>query len=493
MIKVAILGRPNVGKSTIFNMLSRSHKAIVYDFPGVTRDRLYAVANVGSFQYSIIDTPGLDSIIQKNFHNQIEYQAILACTEADIVIFIVEEGVLTSMDLEIANHIRKNCKKIILVKNKADRNVLAENYYKLGFGEGLKLSAIHRIGFKELKLLLSVEMLKCLWEKFVLDSISIDSEIDLSTNELEILNNLDNLGNASEINSKQGKLIFNLVEKLGCLPKSSSASSVPKICIVGRPNSGKSTYINTILKDPRLLTDDQAGTTRDSIEIKLQFNEREIVLVDTAGMRKKNKVYDDIEVLSVRSSIEAIKVTDVAILMIEAENLIQHQDLEIMDVISKSGKGLVIAINKCDLINAKQQKHVNSIVDTNIFQMTRVPVIYCSNFRKINLEEVLDRSLKVFDSMSSKITTSKLNVWLKKTLEEHSPPVIFKTPIRIKMKYITQVSSNPLIFKIFGNADIADIPNDYVKYLINSLGQKFELFGVAIRLKFVKNNNPYKP
>lgn len=487
MIKIAIIGRPNVGKSTIFNILSKNQKSIVYDFPGVTRDRLYASGYLGNFEYTLIDTPGIDRIIQKNLQDQVEYQAIMACTEADIIVFVVEEGELNSMDIEVANYIRKNSKPVLLIKNKADRQVSPENYYRLGFGEGIQFSAIHRTGFKEFKGILGFEILKCLFNN-KLNSID---ELELANNEVNLLENIASIKPSFE--QKQLKLVQNLIEKINLLDgKKLNTNELPRICVVGKPNTGKSTYINTILEDGRLLTDNKAGTTRDAIEIRARFKDRDITLIDTAGMRKKNKIYENIENLSVKSSIEAIKLSDVAILMIDAQDLIQHQDLEIMDVISKSGKGLVIAINKCDLMTNKTYNIINSAIETNLFQMTNVPVIYCSNVKKLNLDKVIQEALNTYDRMTTKVATSKLNVWLKEATKNHLPPVIFKTKFRIKFKYITQVSCNPVVFKIFGNSDTGDIPKDYIKYLINDIGRNFKLFGISIKIKFIKNDNPYK-
>ncbi|MFO1129754.1 MAG: GTPase [Rickettsiales bacterium] len=621
-IKIAIIGRPNVGKSTIFNILSNNKKSIVYDFAGVTRDRIYGQAYCNSYEYTLIDTPGIDNVVHKNIKKQIEYQALLACAEADIIIFIVENGFLLSSDIEIANYIRKYSTQVIFIRNKADRKVHFENYYKLGFGQGLEFSAMHRIGIKDFKLLIEINILILLIQKLNIYENIIENDFineDFSIKERDLINflfknkinyQIDNLENIktkditrifqkvfnyykdkesdnnlyknnkfnSSIQSKNTKsngtrflgsiiseqdIVDNIDDDLEQDDNSISPLSVssikensnydhirannieeydnnnhivnsnlnrdnlvnsnlnrdnlvnsnlnrdnhhsvnsstninvkeikiPKIAIVGKPNSGKSTYINTLIQENRLITDDQAGTTRDSIEVKWKYKNKDLILIDTAGMRKKSKIFEDMENLSVFDSINSIKLSDVVILMIDAQNLIQHQDLEIMDIIAKNGKGLIIAINKCDLMTSKMHKLIEKTIETNIFQMTNVPVIYCSNFKKTNIEEVMKQAFYIFEKMNSKIPTSKLNNWLREAVINHMPPVIYKTKTRIKLKYITQVSNFPKVFKIFTNAKTEDIPSHYIKYLINDLAKKFKLFGISIKIKFHKNANPF--
>lgn len=591
-IKVAIIGRPNVGKSTIFNILSNNKKAIVYDFAGVTRDRIYGQAYCNNFEYTLIDTPGIDNVVHKNITKQIEYQSLLACAEADCVIFIVENGILLPTDIEIANYIRKYSNKVIFIKNKADRKFIFENYYKLGFGQGLELSAAHRTNVKQFKILLEINLLILLIEKLKIYENIICNSIEnceftkaeqslisffFGSNINTRLENLENikqkdvgrlfqkvfllskqinsLGNIAtqntqkqiDINSKQlNKTKDQLYRNNEQIDKSqenydeaqdnidenqdnydenqdnfsnnihiaqeissqkqihtrldnsleinfhkNQEIKIPRISIVGKPNSGKSTYINTLIQENRLITDALAGTTRDSVEVKWKYQEQDLILIDTAGMRKKSKVIEDMENLSVFDSINAIKLSDVVILMIDAQSLIQHQDLEIMDIIAKNGKGLVLAVNKCDLMTKSMQKLISNTIETNIFQMTNVPVIYCSNFRKTNIETVLTQALEIFEVMNQKIATSKLNSWLREAILTHMPPVIYKTKTRIKLKYITQVSNFPKIFKIFSNAKTEDIPQQYVKYLINSLAKQFKLFGISIKIKFHKSSNPF--
>jgi GTPase len=439
---VAIVGRPNVGKSTLFNRLSKRKKAIVHDLAGVTRDRKYAEASIGPIDFTIVDTPGLEKATENSIESEMTKQGMIACSEADIVLFIVDYlSGITSQDIELAKIIRKQAKNIILVANKCEGESLFDgSYYKLGFGDPIAISAEHRIGMMELceKLI-----------PFMKDEVKIDEE---------------------------------------------SSKNTIRLSIIGRPNVGKSTYINKLLNEERLVTSDIAGTTRDSIEIDFEYLNRKIKLIDTAGLRKKAKVSQDLEVLSCRDAIGAINMSHVVVVMIDSETQLEHQDLTILNFAAKEGRGIVIAVNKCDLVvkeNLKSvlQSKIASNINTNLSEVYNIPIIYCSNLEMVNVTEVMDAVITVYDNWNKKIPTNKLNMFLKDVTEKHFPPLM-QGGRRMKFKYITQINTRPAAFKIFGNS--LDVPEEYRKYLLGNIANQFGLYGFQIRLFFNKSDNPFE-
>ena len=441
---IALVGRPNVGKSTLFNRLSINKKAIVHDQAGVTRDRKYANAQIGSFEFDVIDTPGLEEAEDGKLENRMMRQTIEAMAEADLICFMVDSkaGVLPE-DKYFANFIRKNGKKAILVINKCDGSFdFAKEYYQLGFNDFVAISAEHGVGMADLY-----------------DAIAENFEPD------------------------------DTIEQLKDLAKDNSI----QIVVSGRPNAGKSTFINSLINNERLLTGPEAGITRESISIDLTYKDNKLRLIDTAGLRKKGLVNASLEKLSTSDTMHSIRFANTVILMVDALMPLEQQDLNIANYVIDQGRGLVIVVNKWDLIadkdkNAYKEEFVYKL-EKSLPQIKGIPVIYISALNKQHINVVLDEVLRIYGLWNKKIATSKLNSWLHFATEAHPLP-LQKGGRRVRIKYMTQTKIRPPTFKLFAN-NPEKITESYSKYLMNNLREAFDLPGVPIRFVFTKTDNPY--
>ncbi len=445
---VAIIGRPNVGKSTLFNRLAIRKKAIVHDRPGVTRDRKYADAQIGPFDFTVIDTPGLEEAEDEKLEYRMMQQTMEAILEADLLCLVVDgkDGVLPE-DQFFANFIRKYNKKSVLIVNKCEgRFDFAKEYYKLGFDNVVPISAEHGVGMADL--------------------------YDAITEELE---------------SKGGEeeLIDQLTDPI--------KANYIQIVVSGRPNAGKSTFINSLINDERLLTGPEAGITRESIEIDWLYNDNKFKLIDTAGLRKKGTVTKSLEKLSSSDAINSIKFANTVILMVDARSPLEQQDLNIANYVIEQGRSLLIVVNKWDLIERREQdkfkEEFSYKIETNLPQVKGLPIIFISALKKHNINMVLDESIKIYNLWNKKIATSKLNDWLGFALEQHPLP-LQKGGRRVRIKYMTQTKIRPPTFKLFSN-NPEKITDSYTRYLINNLRAAFNLPGVPIRFIYTKTENPY--
>lgn len=447
-ITVALVGRPNVGKSTLFNRLSRSKKAIIHDSPGVTRDRKDADASLGPLEFTVIDTPGLEEAEEGKLEHRMMLQTMTAVQSADLVFLITDGRVgITPDDKFFAQKIRETGATCLLLVNKAERIAqLDKEFYKLGFGQPIAISAEHGDGM----MTLCEEMLA------LLETNTLGHEDETESGD----------------NNELGKSV--------------------QIAVVGRPNSGKSTFINAILNESRLLTGPEAGITRDSIEIEWQYKGRPIKLVDTAGMRKRANVQDTIEKFSTSASVHTIKFANTVILMLDATAPLEQQDLTIAQLIINEGRSLVIAVNKWDLIEDKDAfiDEFEYMLEKNLGQIKGVPYVTMSAINKQNIYKVIESCLKIYELWNRKIATSALNNWLQFALEQHQPPLAGNGK-RVKIKFCNQAKIRPPHFKFFTNHP-NELTEAYQRYLLNSLREAFKMPGVPIRLSFVKGDNPYK-
>lgn len=429
---LAIVGRPNVGKSTFFNRLTQSRQAIVEETSGVTRDRHYGKSDWNGVEFSVIDTGGYVVGSEDIFEEEIRKQVSLAMDEADVIVFMVDvkEGI-TGMDEDVANILRREKKKVYLVVNKADnpgRVQLAGEFYALGLGEVYPVSSINGSGTGEL-----------------LDQVVKDFKQEQDEEETEL----------------------------------------PRFAVVGRPNVGKSSLINALIGKDRNIVTPIAGTTRDSIYIPFNGFGYDFLFVDTAGLRKKKKVHEDIEFYSVMRSIRAIENADVCILMIDASDGIESQDLNILRLCQKNKKGVLLVINKWDLVEKESNTHIE--YKEEILQKTApftdIPVIFTSVTEKQRILKVLEMTHMVYQNRSRRISTSRLNEVMLPVIEKYSPPMVRGK--RIRIKYITQLKVAYPAFAFFANLP-EHIKEPYQRYLENQLRKNFDFNGVPLTLYFRK-------
>jgi GTP-binding protein len=439
---IALVGRPNVGKSTLFNRLSTRKKAIVHDMPGVTRDRKYSDAKLGPMEFTVVDTPGLEEATEGQLEHRMMQQTMISIAEADLVCLIVDNEIgVTPDDKFFAGFIRKYNENHIVIANKSEKRFSHDKeYYSLGFGDPVPISAEHGQGMADLY-----------------DAIAAKLDMD----------------DVEEISDPMTG---------DCL----------QVVIAGRPNAGKSTFVNAIVGDERMLTGPEAGITRESVEIEWKYNDHNIKLIDTAGLRKRANVSKSLEKMSTGDAIGSIKFANTVILMLDATIALESQDLTIANYVIDQGRSLVIAVNKWDLVRKKREYEEEFAyqLEKYLAQVKGVPVVYLSSKDKTGVTDVLDKCLEIYKLWNKKVSTSKLNDWLRFALERHPLPIHKKLGRPVRIKYISQIKSRPPTFKLFSN-DPKSITDSYKKFLMNSLRDDFDLPGVPIRLHFAKSDNPY--
>src|ERR1700753_439899 len=426
---VAIVGRPNVGKSTLYNRLTESRKAIVDDFSGVTRDRHYGVAEWLNHSFTVIDTGGYVAHSEDVFEAAIREQVVIAIEEATVIMFVVDVTTgITDLDDEIANILRKGKKPVLVVVNKVDntpQQIDATVFYSLGLGEIYNISSMTGSGTGEL-----------------LDAVVKDFD-----------------------------------------EEGTEENSLPKFAIVGRPNVGKSSIINSLIGKDRNIVTPIAGTPRDSIHIHYNQYGHDFMLVDTAGLRKKTKVKENIEFYSVMRTIKALEEADVVILMIDAVEGIESQDINIFHLAQRNKKGIVIVVNKWDLIekNNKTTKVFEEMIREKIAPFTDVPIVFTSVTEKQRVLKVIEVAEKVYENRAKKITTSKLNDVMLPIIEAIPPPSIKGK--YVKIKYITQIKAVSPMFAFFCNLP-QYIKEPYQRFIENKLRENFDFSGVPVEIFF---------
>ena len=431
---VAITGRPNVGKSTLFNRLLEQRKAIVDDQSGVTRDRQYGVADWNGKNFNIIDTGGFVPESDNVFEQEIKKQVLIAVEEANAVIFMTDTVTgITNLDESMADLLRRSVKPVFLVVNKvdnSDRLLEAAEFYSLGFDNIYFISAMSGSGTGEL-----------------LDAIA------------ELIPKTED--------------------------EDESGSTLPKFAIIGQPNVGKSSLLNALVGNERTIVSEIAGTTRDSIHTHYNLFHKEFVLIDTAGIRRKTKVHEDLEFYSVIRAIKAMDEADVCLLLLDAEKGLTAQDLNIFSLAVKKGKGVVIVVNKWDLVNKETNtsRDYESKLKERFAPFTDLPIIFISAKEKTRIFKVIETALEVFENRSRKIPTSKLNDVMLKAVENYHAPVVRGNAIKIK--YVSQLPTPVPSFAFFSNYP-DDIKQPYRNYLENQMRKSFPLEGVPIRIYFRK-------
>jgi len=432
---VAIVGRPNVGKSTFFNRLLEQRKAIVDDVSGVTRDRQYGVADWNGKSFNVIDTGGFVPESQDVFEKEIGKQVMIAVEEANAMLFMVDAATgITDLDEAMSDVLRRTAKPVFLVVNKVDnheRLLEATEFYGLGFDNIFFLSSMSGSGTGEL-----------------LDAL------------------------AALITDEQNAAI-------------EAEGGIPKFAIIGQPNVGKSSLLNALIGQERTIVSDIAGTTRDTIHTHYNLFQKEFVLIDTAGIRRKTKVHEDLEFYSVIRAIKAMDESDVILLMLDAEKGITQQDLNIFGLAAKKGKGIVLLVNKWDTMKKETNtaRDYENELKKRIAPFSDVPILFISAQEKMRIHKAIEIALEVFDNKQRKIPTSQLNEVMLKAIGAYQPPVVRGNPIKIK--YVTQLPTHVPSFAFFCNFP-DDVKQPYKNYLENQLRQNFNFTGVPVRLFFRK-------
>ncbi len=449
---LAIIGRPNVGKSTLFNRLVGKRLALVDDTPGVTRDRRFADGSIGELKFHVVDTAGLEEAHEDSLEGRMWEQTSAAIDEADVCLFLIDSraGILPD-DHTFAQILRKIDKPVILVANKMEGKPGESGYYdafSLGFGEPVPISAEHGQGMADL-------------HDAIVEAIGEDVAYPIES-DIE-----DDAENEDSIESR-----------------------IMKVAVAGRPNAGKSTLINQLIGSERLLTGPEAGITRDSISVDWEWKGRTIRLHDTAGMRKKARVQEKLEKLSVSDGLRAVQFAEVVIVVIDVTIPFEKQDVQIIDLVIREGRAPVIALNKWDLVDDRQEtlKEMMLQAQEAISQVKGLKVIPVSGETGEGLDKLMEAVLEVHQAWNRRIPTAPLNRWLDDVQYHHPPPAVAGR--RIKLKYVTQAKSRPPTFSISCSRP-ESLPASYERYLVNSIRKEFDLDAVPIRLYMRKGDNPY--
>ena len=436
---VVIAGRPNVGKSTLFNKLAGRRSALVSDIPGVTRDRKDAEALLRGKRVRLIDTAGLEESAPDTLPGRMRASSEAAVAQADLVLFVVDARAgVTPADQHFATWLRRQGRPVLLVANKAEGRsgaASALEAYSLGLGEPLAMSAEHGEGLSD--------------------------------------------------------LMTEIADRLPAQDEEQAAADRPlKLAIVGRPNAGKSTLLNRLLGEERMITGPEPGLTRDAVAVLLADGAGPIELVDTAGLRRKSRVEQSLEKMSVSASIEALKMAEVVVLCVDATLGLHEQDLQIGRLVEREGRACVLALTKWDAVADRTTTRLDIAerLETGMSQMKDIPVVTLSGLTGAGMERLLPAVRTVYETWNRRVATGELNRWFEGALERHAPPLADGR--RLKLRYITQAKARPPTFIAFGTR-AEQMPDDYQRYLVNSLRDHFKLPGVPIRLLLRGTKNPY--
>ncbi|NEV78539.1 ribosome biogenesis GTPase Der [Rhodopseudomonas sp. BR0C11] len=447
---LAIIGRPNVGKSTLFNRLVGQKLALVDDAPGVTRDRREGEGRLGDLSFTLIDTAGLDEGPKGSLTARMQEQTETAIALADALLFVIDARAgLTPNDRAFADFARRANKPVVLVANKSEGKhgeVGAMESYALGLGDPVQISAEHGEGLGEL-----YDALRPLLPE------PVEDEED------------DELADQSE-------------EAIATRPI--------RVAIVGRPNAGKSTFINRLLGEERLLTSPEAGTTRDSIAVEVEWKGRDFRVFDTAGLRRRSRIEEKLEKLSVADALRAVRFAEVVVLMMDAQHRFEEQDLRIADLVEREGRALVIAVNKWDLIERQggQIAQLRADADHWLPQIKGVPIVATSGMLGEGVDRLMQAIQDAYAVWNRRVPTAALNRWFEQATSQNPPPAV--SGRRLKLNYVTQTKARPPSFVVFCSRADA-VPESYLRYLVNSLRGAFELPGTPVRITLREKANPF--
>ena len=472
-VTLAIVGRPNVGKSTLFNRLVGRKIALVDDTPGVTRDRREAEGRIADLHFKVLDTAGYEDVRDGSLEDRMRQQTELAIREADIILFMIDARAgVTPLDERFAQVLRKAGKPVHLVGNKAESGAAEAGLveaYRLGFGEAIPLSAEHGLGLSELYAIVSAAIDKA---EAAEAAVPADADTDLLP-EIDV----DITPDMLEGEGDEATLRWNPRRYLS-------------VAIVGRPNAGKSTLVNRMVGEDRVLVGPEAGITRDSIMVPWEWQGRTINLVDTAGIRRRSRVTGKLEKLAVSDSLRSIQYAEIVVLLLDATIPFEKQDLALADLIEREGRAVVIALNKWDLIEDKNATlaALREACERLLPQLRGVPLVTLSGLTGRNIDRLMDAIFAIERNWNSHVSTARLNRWLSGMVEGHPPPAV--SGRRLKLRYMTQAKTRPPSFIIFASRPDA-VPAAYQRYLANGLRETFDMPGTPIRLWLRGGTNPY--
>jgi GTP-binding protein len=455
---IAIVGRPNVGKSTLFNRLTGTRAALVSDMPGLTRDRREAEAELGGHPCLLIDTAGLEDARAGSIAARMRAQTETAMREADAVLFVLDARAgVTPSDLEFARLARASGKPVVLVANKSEGRAGAGGFYEafqLGLGEPVPISAEHGEGIGQL-------------EDDLLAALGLKAKVRRRPRRSEVADEEEDEAEAETVDRQP-----------------------LRVAIVGRPNAGKSTLVNAILGQDRMITGPEPGLTRDAVATDLDWQGRTIRLFDTAGLRRKARISEKAEKLSASDAIRAIRFAEVVVLLIDAERPFEHQDLTIGDLVTEEGRALVVAVNKWDTVEDKQRtlRDLRETLAEKLAQVPGVALVPVSALSGRGVDKLMRAILDAHAVWNKRVSTNALNRWLQEAMNRHSPPAAAGR--RIKIRFMTQPSTRPPTFVAFCSQP-ASLPKSYIRYLEKSLRETFGFPGVPIRFGLRKGDNPY--
>lgn len=462
-VAIAIVGRPNVGKSTLFNRLVGRKLAIVDDRPGVTRDRREGDARLGNLRFTVIDTAGLEVADDASLLGRMRAQTEAAIASADLILFLIDARAgVTPADEHFAEVVRRSGVPVVLVANKAEsRTGEAGAYegYALGLGTPVSISAEHNEGMADLAEAIAEQV----------PEASLPEDEDVAETD-------------AVVSGEEGE------EE--AIPEDVGLARPLRLAVIGRPNAGKSTLVNALLGEERLLTGPEAGITRDTISVDWTWRDKRIKVFDTAGMRKKARIDDKLEKLSVSDGMRAVRFAEVVVLLVDAAAPLEKQELQIADLVEREGRALVLGLNKWDLVEDRNRRlaEVREMFERLLPQMRGAPIVPISGLAGQGVDKLMEAAFNVHRIWNRRVPTSKLNRWLEGALERHPPPAV--SGRRIKIRYATQVKTRPPHFAVFGT-QLDALPDSFTRYLVNGLRETFDMPGVPIRLSLRSPKNPF--
>lgn len=464
---VALVGRPNVGKSTLFNRLTRTRDALVADFPGLTRDRKYGQAKLGEHEFIVIDTGGIDGT-EEGVETKMAEQSLAAIDEADVVLFMVDgRAGLTPSDEAIAQHLRKIEKPAMLVVNKVDgidADAASAEFWKLGVENMYQIAAAHGRGVASL--------IDRALNPFAEELLAEQGEIEDLT-EFE-----DAAEEQLEFTEEEAENEFKRLQ-----------DQPIKLAIIGRPNVGKSTLTNRILGEERVVVYDMPGTTRDSIYIPMERDGREYVLIDTAGVRRRKRINETVEKFSVVKTLKAVEDANVVMLVIDARENISDQDLSLLGFALNAGRSIVIAVNKWDGLDTDVKEHVKKELDRRLGFVDFARIHFISALHGTGVGHLFESVQEAYKSATTRVGTSVLTRIMKMATDDHQPPLVRGR--RVKLKYAHAGGYNPPLVVIHGN-QVNELPDSYKRYLMNYYRRSLEIMGTPIRIQFQNSENPFE-